>query len=727
MTSVSSGDRRYSVRFGWGRRLPVIHQSETSECGLACLAMIANFYGHDIDLLALRRRGWTSANGLSMSELIRRADALGLQARPLRLELDELVRLKTPCVLHVDLNHFVVLKRVGRRHALIHDPAAGFRKIPLRDLSDRFTGIALEVFPSPTFSRKRERTPLNLRALTGRLYGLKRAFLLILTFALALELFALVAPLYVQTVIDQVTTNRDVDLLALLSLSFLALIVLQSLVGGLRAWAVTSLGLNVNLAWTGNVFAHLMKLPDEYFRKRHLGDVVSRFSSIQVIQQTLTTQSLETVLDGAMAGLTLIMLFLYSPFLAWLALAAIALYACSRALSHNMLREANIDYIGAAARQESHFLESMRATTLIRLHNLGAAHVARYMNKATEVVNRSTGIQSIDLFFAGVNTILLGGVRVITVWVGARMVLGGEFSAGMLVAFLAYNEQFTGRASRLIDFVVQLRLLKLQTERLADIVLSEPERHLRSEHVTLDVDGSIACDSVSCRYSESDDWVLRGCSMRIEAGESVAIVGPSGCGKSTFVRLLAGLIDPSLGRVLIGGLDLRDLGKERHRDIVSVVMQDDLLLSGAIADNISLFGSSGSHQRIEECARLAGVHDEIMRMPMRYQTLVGDMGSSLSGGQRQRICIARALYRQPRILLLDEATSHLDVAREAEISENIVSLRLTRIIVAHRPETIRTADRVLLLADGRLQELQPLKASVPRTMPITQSSAGVMS
>lgn len=726
MTRANSGSREYKIGFGWWRRLPVIHQSETGECGLACLAMIAGYHGKDIDLLALRQRGWTSARGLSMAELVRRADALGLQSRALRLDLDEIPSLKTPCILHLDLNHFVVLKRVEGRHALIHDPASGQRKVKLDQLSGRFTGVALEVFPSPTFSRKQERTPLNLRALTGRINGLLRAFSLILVFALALELFSLVAPLYVQTVVDQVTTNHDIDLLALISLSFLVLIGLQALIGALRTWAVTSLGLNVNLAWTGNVFAHLLKLPDVYFRKRHMGDIVSRFGSIQTIQQTLTAQSLATVLDGLMAALTLAMLFLYSPLLAWLAFVAVVLYAGSRALSYRMLREANLDYINAAARQESHFLESLRAATLIRLHNLGASQASRYMNKATDTANRSAGLQSIDLVFATVNTILFGGVRVVTVWVGAKLVLGGEFSAGMLVAFLAYNEQFSGRMSRLIDFAVQWRLLGLQAERLADIVLSEPESHLRSEHAVPDVDGSITGDGLWFRYGEDDGWVLRGASIRVAAGETLAVIGPSGCGKSTLVRLLSGLADPGAGRVAISGVDLRDLGKERLREIVSVVMQDDQLLSGTIADNICIFDTECNQSRVEECARLAGVHEDILRMPMRYQTLVGDMGSSLSGGQRQRLCIARALYRQPRVLIFDEATSHLDVAREAEIYSNLASLRLTRIIVAHRPETIRIADRIVLLAEGGFRELPAPNGQLPHAVLASTTRAGAM-
>lgn len=713
--NATSGGRTHDLRFGWGRRLPMIHQSETGECALACLAMVAGYHGYDTDLLALRRKGWEAPNGASVASLVRQSDALKLQARPLRLELDELPKLRMPCILHLELNHFVVLKRIVRGEAVVHDPAIGVRKIPLSRLSALFSGVAVELQPAPDFAPKRERARLQLRSLTGRITGLKRALGVVLAFALVLELFALLAPLFVQVVVDQVVTNRDTHLLALLAAAFGAIIVLQSLIGAVRSWSLTRLGLNVNLAWMGNVFGHLMRLPDEYFRRRHLGDVVSRFGAITVIQQTLTTRAVETVLDGAMAGLTLAMLFFYNWKLALIALLAVLLYGVSRAASYAMLREASLDQISAAAKQETHFLESVRASSLVRLHNQGPLQTARYLNKATETANKSAGIQSIDLVFGTLNTIILGGLRVVTVWFGATMTLSGALTAGMLVAFLAYNEQFTGRASRLIDFLVQFRLLRLQGERLADVVLNAPEGNVEAHYTDRIPEPSIQCEGLYFRYSADQPWVAQNCSFEVAAGESVAIVGASGCGKSTLIKLLSGLCDPAGGTIRIGGMELRHIGKERLREMTSVVMQDDQLLSGSIADNIALFDPSLDMAKVERVAAMAGVAADIERMPMRYQTLVGDMGSSLSGGQRQRICLARALYRDPKILLLDEATSHLDIALEAEVSARIAKLQLTRIIVAHRHETIRSADRVLFFANGTLNPVLPAAPNAPAT------------
>lgn len=697
----------HDVRFGWARQLSVVHQSETGECALACLAMIATYYGHDTDLLALRKKGWESPNGASVSSLVRRAGALNLQARPLRLEISELGKLSLPCILHMELNHFVVLKRVSKKDVTVHDPAIGVRRIPLTKLVETFSGVAVELTPTADFAPQGERTRLSLRNLTGRITGLKRALGVVLAFALILELFALLAPLFVQVVVDQVITNRDMHLLTLLASAFGAIIVLQSLIGAVRSWALTRLGFNVNLAWMGNVFGHMMRLPDEYFRRRHLGDIVSRFGAIQVIQQTLTTRAIETVLDGVMATLTLAMLFFYNWKLALIALLAITLYGASRAASYAMLREASLDQIGAAARQETHFLETIRASSLVRLHNQGALQTARYMNKATETVNKSAGIQSIELVFGTLNTIILGGLRVLTVWFGATMTLSGALTAGMLVAFLAYNEQFTGRASRLIDFMVQFRLLRLQSERLADVVLNAPEQHVTALYGDPIDTPVIRCNSLYFRYSSEESWVIHNCSFEVAAGESVAIIGASGCGKSTLIKLISGLCEPNSGSISIGDIDVKHLGKERLREMTSVVMQDDQLLSGSIADNIALFDPSVEMARVERAAAAAGVSADIEQMPMRYQTLVGDMGSSLSGGQRQRICLARALYREPKILLLDEATSHLDVALEAEVSARVAKLNLTRIIIAHRPETIRSADRVLFFANGALHPVRP--------------------
>jgi ATP-binding cassette subfamily B protein RaxB len=308
---------------------------------------------------------------------------------------------------------------------------------------------------------------------------------------------------------------------------------------------------------------------------------------------------------------------------------------------------------------------------------------------------------------------VFGVERIAVVWAGALLVLDSAFSVGMLFAFMAYKEQFSARVAGLIDKLMELRMLQLQGERLADIVLTPPEEEAPSPEPAVE-EASIEARNLSFRYSDTEPFVLQGCSFRIEPGESVAIVGPSGGGKTTLVKILLGLLAPTDGQVLVGGIDLQKLGVEAYRRLVGTVMQDDPLFAGSIADNVSFFDANPSQEAIERCTRLAAVHDDIAAMPMGYHTLIGDMGAALSGGQRQRILLARALYKQPRILFLDEATSALDVQRERQVNEAIRGLNLTRILIAHRPETIASAGRVVVLQGGRVaQDLRRVANAAP--------------
>jgi ATP-binding cassette subfamily B protein RaxB len=695
------------LQFGWRRRLPVLCQTEAAECGLACLAMVAGFHGHAVELPALRQRFALSLKGATLARLIEMADALGLASRPLRLDLDELEQLATPCVLHWDLNHFVVLKRVRGGTVEIHDPAVGERKLPLAEVSKHFTGVALELMPSPRFVRKKPDPPLALRKLLGRIQGLPSALMQVMGLALVLELFALISPLFMQTVLDQVVAGGDRGLLTLLGVGFLLLTVLQVGVSTLRAWVLMWLGTTLNIAWAGNVFGHLLKLSEDYFAKRHLGDITSRFQATAVIQDTLTTRAVETILDGLMTVLTLGMMLLYSPVLAAVTLAAFALYAGLRALSYRLFREANLGSITAAARQQSQLLESIRGVQTIRLYHRAAQHTGRYLNAATDTANRNLEVQRYSLLFGSLNSLLFGLERIGVVWIGASTILDGQLSAGMLMAFLAYSDQFTRRGAALIDYLVDLRLLHLQGERLADIVLAAPERHVDTLFTGPQPEACLRLRGVGYRYAPGEPWILKNLDLDIHAGESVAIVGSSGCGKTTLAKILLGLLDPEEGNIAIGGIDLRRLGKGRYRGMLGAVMQDDTLFAGSIADNIAFFDPDATLTRIEAAARLASIHDDIIAMPMGYHSLMGDMGSSLSGGQRQRVLLARALYRRPRILVLDEATSHLDVAREHEVNAAIARLRITRIVIAHRPETIASAGRVIELRNSRFTEVAP--------------------
>ncbi len=696
-----SGDILGRLELGFARRLPMQFQAEAAECGLACLAMVATYLGHPIELAEMRRRFGVSLKGARLADLVRVASGIGMASRPLRVELNELDQVRTPCVLHWDMNHFVVLRAVGRSHLTIHDPAVGIRRVPMRDVSRHFSGVVLELTPAPGFERRQAPPRPRLAALFGRVVGLRRSLGQLLVLALGIEAFAILHPLFVQWVVDHALVSADRDLLLTLAIGFGLLTLLQAAIIGMRGWTVMSLSASLQVQSSANLFAHLQRLPAAFFESRHLGDVMSRFGSLGTIQHALTTDLVETVLDGLMALITVTIMFVLSPAMAGLVVAAVALYAALRWLLYVPLRETSMEAIVWGARRDSHFLETLRAIKPIKLMGGEDSRRTQWMNLLVETTNREVGVQKLRLLFRVSTIVLFGVLTIVVTWSGAGRVLENVATVGMLLAFLSYQSQFISRATRLIDQLIDLRMLRLHGERLSDIVFTAPE----PVDAVVDaprVDASIEVRDLRFRYGEGEPWVLDGVSFRIEAGESVAIVGASGGGKTTLLKILASLLAPTSGEVLVGGEPIARVGMRNYRRMLGVVLQEDQLFAGSIADNISFFAARPDRAQIERAASRAAIHDDIVAMPMGYDSLIGDMGTSLSGGQKQRVLLARALYRRPRILLLDEATSHLDVELEKAVNAAVRRSGATRIIVAHRPETVRSADRVLTFAGGRL-------------------------
>lgn len=686
-----------------GVRLPLVLQSEAAECGLACLAMIASFYGNGHGMAQLRRRFGMSLRGATLKDLVAIATHLGLAARPLRLEPDELDLLATPCILHWDLNHFVVLKRVTSGAIVIHDPGVGVRRLARAQVLKHFTGVALELSPTSAFSSAQPAPRVRLSALVGRMTGVGQSLALLGCMALAIETLAVVSPFFMQWVVDEALVSADADLLLTLALGFFFLLMLRVAVTAMRGATLIAISSAIKVSGRASLFGHLVRLPAHYFESRHLGDVMSRFGSQEVILQAITTDMVEILLDGLMSAITLTVMFFYAPALAAVVLGGALLYAALRAVSYAALRNASAEAIIWGARRDSHFLETLRGMKTIKLFNAQAARQAHWLNLLVHTVNRQVTTQKLRLMFRTVNSTLIGIIAVLIVWLGAERVLQNTFSVGMLLAFISYKDQFLSRVSELINKALDLFMLRLHAERLADIALTAPEAPgavLASEAKREPV--GIELRKLRFQYGASDPWVLDGIDLSIAPGESVAIVGPSGCGKTTLLRLLASLLEPSSGEIVIDGRPRTDSAVGEFRALTGVVLQDDQLFAGSIADNISFFSDSPAPPRILECARRAAVYDDVNAMPMGFHTLIGDMGTVLSGGQKQRILIARALYRQPVLLLLDEATSHLDVVRERAVNAAIGSLPMTRIIVAHRRETIMSADRIIVLEKGKI-------------------------
>lgn len=709
------------LSFGFARALPIILQTEATECGLACLAMVAGYHGYYIDLISLRNRFPVSLKGATLGSLIQIAGHLNLNSRPLKLDLEHMSELRLPCILHWNFNHFVVLKSISTKKITIHDPAEGERNLSWEEVSDSFTGVGLEAWPNAQFKPQEKRQSLRLRGLLGKVTGLGASCSQILLLALALEVFALVSPFFLQWVIDNVIVSADRDLLSTLAIGFFLLMLMQQAVMAIRAWALMYFGTTLNLQWRANVFSHLIRLPLQYFEKRHLGDVVSRFGSIDLIQRTLTTSFVEAILDGLMTLVTLVIMSLYSASLAAIAVAAMALYAGIRWAWYQPLRLATEEQIVHAARQQSHFLETIRGVKAIKLFQRQEERRASWLTLVVDQINADLRTQKLQLLYKLLNGLLFGVENILVVWIGARLVLDGNFTVGVLMAFNSYKGQFDSRISSLIDKFFELKMLQLQGERLADIVLTEPESTRVPPALTESnaIIPNISVRGLRYRYAEQEPFVLDGVEFTIAAGESVAIVGPSGCGKTTLMNVLLGLLPATEGEVQIGGKPLKKMGVDELRRIVGTVLQDDVLFAGSISDNISFFDPNADRAWIAECAERAAIATDIAAMPMGYNTLVGDMGTVLSGGQKQRVLLARALYKRPSILFLDEATSHLDVGKEQEVNRAVKELNMTRVIVAHRPETIASADRVIVLMGGKIVQDVPVLPPQPARVPAT--------
>lgn len=698
------------LSFGLGRSLPVILQTEAAECGLACLAMVLNHHGASTDLAALRTRHTIALTGVTLATLTEIARQEQLGTRGLRLDLDELPQLRLPAILHWDLNHFVVLKSVGDGQAVVHDPAFGERRLSLQEVSQHFTGVALELWPNPGFAPKEDKTRVRLSQLIGQVAGFWPTLTQVLLLSLALEVFGLVSPLFMQWVLDHVVVSRDTQLLTTLAIGFGLLMLLQQGTTLVRSWLLMVIKTSIGVQWKSNVFAHMTRLPLSYFQNRHLGDIVSRAGSVDDIQNTLTAAFVEAVFDGLLVLLTLGLMFIYSPLLAWVALLAVLLYLAVRLLWYRPFYAANEEALVRGASETSHYLESIRGMRAIQLFGRQAQRQSAWQTLLVGATNAQLKIEKLQILYSLVRGLLGGGFVLLIVWLGAQQIMANELTVGMLMAFMAYRGQFDTRVMSLIDKAIDLKMLRLHAERLADLVLTPAtpaaQRLDARDLATAGTDTTrvpaLTLASVRYRYADQSPWVIDGLSLHIAPGEVVAITGRSGSGKTTLVNLLLGTYAPTEGQIRIDDVPLPQIGVDRWRQGVATVMQDDTLFAGSIADNISFFDPQPDLGWMVACAQMAALHDDIERMPMAYQTLVGDMGAALSGGQKQRLLLARALYKRPRVLILDEATSQLDVASEAQVNAAIAALPVTRIVVAHRPETIRSVQRVVDLQDGRI-------------------------
>ncbi|ENG82451.1 colicin V export peptidase/ABC transporter CvaB, partial [Escherichia coli] len=617
----------------WQRRVPVIHQTETAECGLACLAMICGHFGKNIDLIYLRRKFNLSARGATLAGINGIAEQLGMATRALSLELDELRVLKTPCILHWDFSHFVVLVSVKRNRYVLHDPARGIRYISREEMSRYFTGVALEVWPGSEFQSETLQTRISLRSLINSIYGIKRTLAKIFCLSVVIEAINLLMPVGTQLVMDHAIPAGDRGLLTLISAALMFFILLKAATSTLRAWSSLVMSTLINVQWQSGLFDHLLRLPLAFFERRKLGDIQSRFDSLDTLRATFTTSVIGFIMDSIMVVGVFVMMLLYGGYLTWIVLCFTTIYIFIRLVTYGNYRQISEECLVREARAASYFMETLYGIATVKIQGMVGIRGAHWLNMKIDAINSGIKLTRMDLLFGGINTFVTACDQIVILWLGAGLVIDNQMTIGMFVAFSSFRGQFSERVASLTSFLLQLRIMSLHNERIADIALHEKEEKKPEIEIVAHMGPiSLETNGLSYRYDSQSAPIFSALSLSVAPGESVAITGASGAGKTTLMKVLCGLFEPDSGRVLINGIDIRQIGINNYHRMIACVMQDDRLFSGSIRENICGFAEEMDEEWMVECARASHIHDVIMNMPMGYETLIGELGEGLSGG-----------------------------------------------------------------------------------------------
>lgn len=677
--------------FLW-KKTPLVLQSESNECGLACIIMMAGYFRKKIDLTTIRKRYNTTNHGMTLRDIINTFDKIDMTARASRVELTELALLKQPTIIHWSFNHFVVIVKMTKRYAIIHDPSMGVRKISLNELSNKFTGIIIEAWPTESFNKKPLKMDLTIFELFQGVRGIAPIILGVLLLSITIELLSITVPIASQFTIDTLVKASDREGIVTIGIIIIFALLIRGAFSVIRALVLMNLRYALGIKWSEAFFYRLINLTLPFFEKRHVGDVTSRFQSLNAIKETFTADMISSILDIIVILISILIILSYSPFLALGSILASIIYVVLKYFLFSIYKNSKVENIYFDAIQTSHFIETVRAISAVKMLNLIQTRRNEWINHLVNSTNAGNKLFKLDLL-ANTIAILLVGLSSVYVLVFGALTLDNGITIGVLLATILYSDIIITRIIKLVNAVSDFYLVTMHSQRLTDIMLS-PMENDEDSNSNLLLKGKIVIKNLSFRYSENEPYLFENINFEILPGESIAIVGPSGCGKSTFLYILSGLYTPNNGEITINGNSLHHIGNKMLRRHISFVMQDDKLLSGTLQKNITGFTDLADVEKMVNCAKLASIHEEIYSFPRGYDTMIGDIGSTLSGGQRQRVSIARALYREPQILLMDEATSDLDVENERKITEAINSLKITRIFVAHRPEMIKSADRV---------------------------------
>lgn len=688
------------------RRVPVLHQLSTAECGATCLAMILHYFGCKVSVAACREQCGVGRDGLSVQTILHAARDFGLEARAYTLDGDDWAQVPLPAIAYWQFNHFVVVERWTGTAVTIIDPAVGRRRLTAAEFAASVSGVGLTFAPGADLRRITTARPDWRQTLLPRL-GLTTVWPFLLQIggaSLLLQLLGLALPLLTQLLVDQILPQQQVTRLPVLGLGLVTIVLSQSVLSYVRARLLLGLQQRLDLRLMLGFFAHLLTLPFGFFQQRNSGDLLMRLSSTAVLRELMTSQTIATLLDGFLVVGYLGVMLVQAPTFGLAALLLGGLQIGLLMATARRVQELTQRDLAAQAAAQNYLVEALAGMATLKV--FGAEARARehwatlFRQQLAATVQRNQLAALLDSLTLALRTF----APLLLLWWGAGRVLAGSMSLGEMLALSALATAFLAPLASLVANGRQFQLAGAHLDRVVDVLSAEAEQQGQAVQAPPRLTGQIEVHQLSFRYDPHGPWILRDISFTVQPGQKVALVGATASGKSTLARLLLGLYPPTAGTIRYDGLPLASLHYPTLRQQWGVVLQEPFLFSGSIRQNIALNDPAVTNEMVIAAAQQAAIHEEILRLPMGYETLVGERGSGLSGGQCQRLALARAFVHQPALLLLDEATSHLDVATERRVDQQLATRACTRILIAHRLSTVRTANLILVFDQGRIVE-----------------------